>query len=962
MEATHGLTFRVLGPLEVSHDGHPVPVGGPNIRTVLARLLAQAGRAVSVTALAREVWADDAPADAERTIRTYVSRLRAALGPLVRAGGVELVTAAPGYLLRVDRDALDATRFEQLAKTGRDAASGGRHAEAVALLDEALGLWRGDAFAEFDGGDALPAAADRLRRLRLSISEERLTSALATGADVVAELEALCRAHPERERLWSQLMIALYRADRQAEALAVFREVRTVFADRYGIEPSPQLAEVHRRILAQDPQLSAEAGPAPRSDPADAAPVAPEQAAWPLPAQLPPPVPGFAGRADELAQLDEALPGTGAPAPAPPVIVSGPAGIGKTALTVSWAHRVMDRFPDGSLYVNLRGFDPDDEAVLDTAAVVRAFLDALGVPAARMPHSVDAQLGLYRSLLAGRRMLVLLDNARDVAQVRPLLPGAPGSLVLVTSRNRLTGLVATDGARPVDLGPMTDEQACQLLHGRLGARRVAAEPAATEAIVARCGGLPLALSIAAALAATRPQQTLAALADQLADPAGVLDTLRGDGDPATDLRAVFSWSYRGLSAPAAELFTLLGLHPGPDLGIGAAASLLGLPVRRTYPVLAELVGANLVTPSGSDRYVLHDLLRAYAEDLADGAGGRGRRDDARTRMLDHYLHTSYAATLALHPPFSSLRLAAAAPGTVLPEIGGESAAQAWFAAERAGLLLTVAHAARGGSPVHAWQLAWSMARDLDRRGQWADRLAVQETALAAAERGGDLTGRAHCHRELGMAYFRLGGDRQAAGHLDQALRLFEELGEASGAGHTRVNLSMLTERQGDLDAALRHARLAREEFRRDGNPAGQAYTLNMIGWKLTLLGDHEQAVTYCEQALDLLRDVGDRQGEADTWDSLGHAHHQLGQHARAVACYQRAITLFEQVGDQYGRAVSDANLATTHWAVGDAEAARAALRRALATLDQLGHPDAAQIRERLRQADPTLRNDPLVRT
>ncbi|GHJ43080.1 SARP family transcriptional regulator [Catellatospora sp. TT07R-123] len=962
MQAPHNLPFRVLGPLEVSHDGQPVQVGGPNIRTVLARLLAQAGRTVSVAALAREVWADDAPADAERTIRTYVSRLRSALGPLAQAGDVELVTAAPGYLLRVDRDALDATRFEQLAKTGRDAASGGRHAEAAALLSEALGLWRGDAFAEFDGGDALPAAADRLRRLRLSISEERITSALATGADVVADLEALCRAHPERERLWSQLMIALYRADRQAEALAVFREVRTIFADEYGIEPSPQLAEVHRRILAQDPYLSAPAGPTPPPDPVAPPPAAPEQSAWPLPAQLPPPVPGFAGRAGELARLGEALPDDGAAAPVPAVIVSGPAGIGKTALAVSWAHRVKDRFPDGSLYVNLRGFDPDDGAVLDAAAVVRAFLDALGVPAARVPHSTDAQLGLYRSLLAGRRMLVLLDNARDVAQVRPLLPGAPGSLVLVTSRNRLTGLVATDGARPVDLHPMTDEQAQELLHGRLGARRVTAEPAAVEAIAARCGGLPLALSIAAALAATRPQQSLAALADQLADPAGVLDTLRGDGDPATDLRAVFSWSYRGLSAPAAELFTLLGLHPGPDLGIGAAASLLGLPLRSTHPVIAELVGANLLTPSGPDRFVLHDLLRAYAVDIADGIGDPGRRDAARTRLLDHYLHTSYAATLALHPPFSSLHLPEAAPGTFLPEIGGEPAAQAWFAAERAGLLVTVTHAARHGRPAHAWQLAWSMARDLDRRGQWADRLATQETALAAAERGGDLIGQAHCHRELGMAYFRLGGDRQAAGHLDRALRLFADLGEPSGAGHTRVNLSMLTERQGDLDAALRHARQAREEFERGGNAAGQAYTLNMIGWKLTLLGDHEQAVAYCEQALELLRDVGDRQGEADTWDSLGHAHHQLGRHARAVTCYQRAIALFEQVGDQYGRAASDANLAATHWTAGDHEAARLAWRRALTTLDELGHPDADQVRARLRRADPALRTDPLVLT
>ncbi|MBB5870814.1 DNA-binding SARP family transcriptional activator/Tfp pilus assembly protein PilF [Allocatelliglobosispora scoriae] len=939
----HDLTFRVLGSFHVVHEGQPVPVGGPQLRTVLARLLTPPGRTVSVAALVREVWDADAPPDAERTIRTYVSRLRTALAPLITAGTVTLATAPPGYLLRVDHDALDSTRFERLATAGHDALAAARPDEAAALLDEALGLWRGDAYAEFADCAALAAAGARLERLRLTASEDRIAADQARGGDVVAELETLVRQHPERERLWGQLMLALYRADRQAEALAVFREARTALIDTHGIEPSPQLIEVHRRILAQDPLLSAA--------PADRPAPPPPAAAWPLPAQLPPPVTGFAGRDHELSRLDEhLLTGDG---PVPALIISGPAGVGKTTLAVTWAHRATASFPDGSLYANLRGFDPDDTAVLDAPAVVRGFLDALGVPATRVPPSPDAQLGLFRSLLHERRMLILLDNARDVSQVRALLPGAPGSLVLVTSRNRLAGLVATEGAHPVDLRPMTEDKARELLHRRLGARRMTGEPTAIEVIIARCGGLPLALSIAAALAATRPDQPIAALAAQLADPGGVLDTLRGDSDPATDLRAVFSWSYRALTEPAAELFALLGLHPGPDLATAAAASLAGLPVRQAHALLAELVAANLVTPAGQDRYFLHDLLRAYSEDLLAEATDPAPRTAALDRLLDHYVHTSYAATLALHPPFSTLDLPPAAPGTALPEIPDAAAAHAWFDAERVGLLSAVAHAARHDHPAHAWQLAWSMARDLDRRGQWSDRLATQEIALAAGERSGDPVGQAHSHRELGMAYFRLGGDRQATDHLHQALDLFDAVGEPAGAGHARINLSMLTERQGDLHAALQHAQQAREEFQRAGNAAGQAYTLNMIGWKLTLLGDHEQAIDYCERALDLIREVGDHQGEADTWDSLGHAHHKLGDQSRAIACYRQAIALFEQVGDQYGRACSDVNLGEAHWTAADHEAARTAWRRALVTLDELGHPDADGVRASLRRPTPT---------
>jgi len=952
----HGLTFRVLGPFEVVVGARPVPVGGPRLRAVLARLLVHPGHMVSVGTLVGEVWHDAAPPpDAERTIRTYVSRLRAALGPHTGAEAL-LVTSTPGYLLRVDGGSVDADRFEGLAGAGRRALAAGRHDEAAEQLAAALTLWRGDAFAEFAGYPALAAASARLARLRINAVEDRIAADLAagSGADLVTELEALVRAHPERERLWGHLMTALYRVGRQAEALAVFRTARTVLIDEHGIEPSPDLVETHQRILAQDPRLTAGsvASPATVLAPPMVTAASGGRAnapGWPRPAQLPAAVPGFAGRDSEVDLLDGLLPAAGGTAPTAPVVVSGPAGIGKTTLVVHWAHRVASHFPDGHLYVNLRGFDPDGTAALDAAAAARGFLDALGVPTTRVPTSPDALFGLYRSLLAGRRLLVVLDNARDVDHVRPLLPGSPGCLALVTSRNRLIGLLAADGARPLALDVLVAAQSRDVLRGRLGAARIADEPDAVESIVARCGGLPLALSIAAARAAIRPGFPLAALAAHLRESAKVLDTLRGDDDPATDLRAVFSWSYRALSPGAADLFRLLGLPAGPDISTAAAASLAGLPLGLAGTALAELAGASLVTEPKPGRYALHDLLRAYAADLAAAAYAPDERTMALGRLLDHYLQTAHAAAVALHPPFSTIDLPAPALGVVRHDAHTATEAQAWFDEERAALLAAVPQAARQGFEGHAWRLAWSLSRDLDRSGHWTERLVSQQTALVAATRAGDPVGRAHCHRDLGMAYVRLGQDRQAAEHLHHALDLFGAAGDPGGEAHAHVNLSQLTERGGDLHAALEHARQAGEGFRRAGNRAGQAYALNMIGWKLTLLGDHEQAIACCEQALDLIVAAGDTQGEADTWDSLGYAHHHLGRHHQAIECYRRAIDLFDHVGERYGRARCDINLGDTYRAVGDHAAAQAALRRALATLEDLGHPDAEQVRAELRR-------------
>ena len=940
-----GLVFRVLGPFEVTATGQAVHLGGPRLRAVLARLLVAAGRPVGVTELVNEIWTVEPPPDASRTVRTYVSRLRSALsGTAVTSGAREiLATRAPGYMLQIDEDTVDALRFKRLAAAGRQALAAGSPGLASERLAAALAMWRSDdAYGEFAACPVVAAAGARLNRQRLDVLEDRIEADLATGNghDLVTEIESLVRAHPTRERLWGQLMVALYRSGRQSDALVAFRKARDVLVTEHGVDPSPDLLRIHQRILAQDPAL-VPAGDRPTH--ARAAGIAGQ----PVPAQLPPPLPGFTGRDQERRFLDLEL-----AAAASIIAISGTAGVGKTALATHWAHQIADRFPDGQLYVNLRGFDPVAAAALDPSTVARAFLEALGVPPTKAPANGPAQTGLYRSLVAGRRMLIVLDNARDEDQVRPLLPGSPGCLVLVTSRSRLAGLVATDGARPLGLELLTGGQSQALLAGRFGPRRAAGEVDAVAEIAARCAGLPLALAIVAARAVIRPGLPLAALAAQLRDATDVMDALRGDQDPATDLRAVFSWSYRTLSTAAARLFLLLGLHPGPDIGAAAAASLAGLPRRQVDHLLVELADASLATEHFAGRYTLHDLLRSYAVELAATEFTAGEQHAAIARLLDHYLHTGHAAALTLHPAFSPIHVEAPVAGVTPEPVGTLPAAQTWFAAERAVLPAVARHAADNGFAGHTWRLSWAVSRDLDRHGYWHDWFTLAQLALNAAERAGDVTGQAHSHRELGMTHHRFGRDAPAQSHLHLAGTLFRLVGDPAGEAHTHLNLGMSKQNQGRLADAADHGQHALTLFGRAGNAAGKAYALNAIGWNLTLLGDHRRAIDLCEQAVGLLRTAADVQGEADTWDSLGHAHHRLGERERAVTCYRRALRLFDRVGDAYGAARTYVNLAEAQWDAARYADARTAWRKAVEIFDDLGHLDAVQARADLMRPVP----------
>jgi tetratricopeptide (TPR) repeat protein len=677
--------------------------------------------------------------------------------------------------------------------------------------------------------------------------------------------------------------------------------------------------------------------------------------AHPVPAQLPAKVSGFTGRRAGLAELDALLDrahqaGTTGASQVPAAVVisavSGTAGVGKTALAVWWAHRVAGRFPDGQLYVNLRGFEPDGQ-VTDPTDAMRGFLDALDVPAGRIPASLDAQAALFRSLLAGRRMLIVLDNARDTAQVRALLPGAPGCLALVTSRNQLAGLVATYGAHPITLDLLPADEARHLLAHRIGPERMTAEPQAVEDIIARCARLPLALAIVAARAATHPHLRLAALADELRDSRHRLDTLTCSDDPNTDVRAVLSWSYNALTAPAARLFRLLGLHPGPDISIPAAASLGALLPTGIPPVLAELARANLIAEHVPGRYTFHDLLRAYATDVAQRTDPDQQRHDATHRILDHYLHTALAADLLMNPTRDPIAPAPPQPGTTPEHLTDYEQALAWFTAEHAVMLAAVDHATGAGLDTHTWQLAWTLATFLDRRGHWNAYAATQRAALAAAERLDDATAQATANRLAAVAYISLGRFGDADASLRQSLGLFRQAGDHLGQAHANFNLAMVLGKQGRHHEALGCARQAVDLYRAAGDQAWQARALNNVGWLHTLLGDHAQSLTYCQQSLSLLQGLGNRQGQAHAWDSLGYAHHHLGHHTQAITCYRQALDLFRDLGDRYNEADILTHIGETHHTTGNLLAARHAWQQAQTILTDLDHPDAEYLNIKL---------------
>jgi len=668
-----------------------------------------------------------------------------------------------------------------------------------------------------------------------------------------------------------------------------------------------------------------------------------------VPHQLPAYTAHFAGRARELAALTDLLDTADIRRTAGMVVISaigGTAGIGKTTLALRWAHKVAGRFPDGQLYINLRGFDPSGSPVTPAEAV-RCFLDALGVEPGRIPAHLDAQAALYRSLIADRRILMVLDNAYSSDQLRPLLPGDGTCLVLVTSRNQLTGLVAQEGARLLILDLLPEAEALELLEQRLGQQRVAADPEAADELIHLCARLPLALCIVAARATARPGFPLAALTAELQDADSRLDSFSGR-DLATDLRAVFSWSYEQLSTAAARMFRLLGVHPGPDISVSAAASLAGIPSSQARMQLVSLREAHLVTEQTPGRYAFHDLLRAYAVSQAEEEDTPADRHAAICRVLDHYLHTGLAAVALLSPDRDPIDVKPAQPGVFLESFGNHRMALDWFDAERSVLLVSIERALGEDFDTHAWQIAWALEVFLDRKGHWHDWAATQRTALAAAVRLSDHDWQSRSCRSLARAYSRLGLHEDACAQLHEALTLSEKFGDLASQARTHMGFSIVLERQGRQNEAINHARQALNKYRKLGNKDGQANALNSVGWLYARLGEHERALSYCQEALSLLQGLSDRSGEAATWDSLGYIHSQLHHDPEAFGCFEHALNLYQELGDRYYEARTLMHLGDAARAADSLDKTCDAWRQALTIFDELHHPDAEQIRDKLR--------------
>jgi DNA-binding SARP family transcriptional activator len=917
---------RVLGPLEVVADGDPVEVPGTKPRVLLAVLALAAGRPVVVDAVAEVLWGDEPPASLRGSLQTYVMRLRRVLGP----GTIETVPG--GYQLRVGTG-VDLLRFRDQVAAAAGLADPAAERDALVA---ALALWRGEPLAGLRSDELDRRDVPRLVEERLAVLERRIDLDLALGryAEVVAELRDLTGHHPLRESLWARLVSALHQAGRSAEAIETYHRLRATLADELGIDPSPELQRRYRELLrGGDPE---------RAVPATAA----------VPRQLPADVAHFTGRRAEADRLDRLLAGhpTGPDGPLLVVALDGPAGVGKSALAVHWAHRVRDRFPDGQLHLDLRGYAPTEP--VSPAAALDALLRALGTPPAQVPPDTGGRAAALRTRLAGRRMILVLDDARDADQVRPLLPGT-GCLVLVTSRNQLRGLISRDGAHRVTLHRLPPAAAVALLTSAVGADRAAAEPHAVAGLAELCARLPLALRVAGEHAGRQPDRPLAALVADLRQAQDRLAAL-GDGeDPSTDLRAVFSWSYRALEPAAGRAFRLLGLHPATELELAPVAALLGVAPPVARRMLDRLAAVHLLEQHRPGRYRPHDLLRAYAVLVCSEDEPPAGRDAALRRLLDWYAHTAAAAA---GPEWRASRRAAppqpppADPAVTpldftRPDAGSEAgfdpeAAVGWLEEHRAVLVAVTAAAADRGSYQHVSCLAQLVGNFLSRRAYWADLAGLARVAERAA-RGTDPAAESLALRALGHAHAGLRDPDTAVQYHLRALALDVQLGDVAGQVVNLNNLALISHERRRFDGALgfyrRALALAGPEL-----GGSRANIRNGMAAAHLALDRPGEAVATCEQALAEYGDGPDPLMTAALLDTLSTGQLALGHRAEAVESSQRARKAIAGLGLAYfegmillnlGRALRDT----------DPEGARHHWRQALDLLVRAGSPAADEV-------------------
>lgn len=935
-----GLFLQLLGPIAARHGNTALELGHARQRAVLAVLALEPDKLVNRSTIIDALWHDDPPRSAANLIQTYVSRLRRVLTPGRPAPNSAplLVSEGQSYRLRVTSDQLDLLRFRELAAGARSAWSVGSLDAAAAFFQQALELWRGDPLADLTSLRVYPLVVGLADEWVTSIIDYAdVCAALGTSDHVIAHLRAAAARHPLDERLHSRLMVALDIAGQRSGALRLYHSVRDRLDKELGICPGPELSASYLRILQGAAQ------------PAVVGPHAVRERQAVVPRQLPRAIPGFVGRAEHLRCLSAALDQADRQGSSRPIfVISGTGGVGKTALAVHWAHSVADRFPDGQIHVDLLGFTPSG-APATPGQVIRRLLEMLQVPIEHVPASLDAQLDLYHCLLADKRVLIVLDNARDPEQIRALLPAGPGCLILVTSRDSLLGLAVSHGARLLTLDVFTDTEAEELIAVGMGSRPGPDEASVRAEIIRLCDRLPLALAIVVARAQAHRAWPLAALSSDLRGAPVRLDALDA-GDATVNVRAVFSWSYRELTPAAARVFRLLGLPRGPDISLWAVASLAGLSLPCSRQLIGELTRVHMITEHTPQRFAMHDLLRAYAADEFRNHEKDAEHIAATRRVLDYYLHTAYSAALAINPAREALELAPASAGVLPERIRERERANEWFRAEYQVLLKAIELAVENGFEGYAWQIPWTLVNFFDQQGYWQDWVATHQIALRASRRSGNMLGLAISHQNISIVYVHFGCYEDAQAHLQRAITLNRKLGIRAGHARCLLDIARTFESQGRYHDALEHAGTALSLYRELRHQFGQARALNAIGWSSAHLGDARRAITSCKQALDIHGKLGNRMGQAATLDSLGYAHAQLGQHVDAVRCYQRALDLLGRGERTYQVACVLTNLATSYQAAGNNEAAARASREALSILLALRHPDIDRTITRLSDA------------
>jgi len=973
--------FRLLGPLEVRSGQDWSGITAAKQRALLAALLLNPGQVLPTDRLIAEIWGTEPPAKATNLVSIYILKLRKLIGD--RDGKV-LVTRSPGYQVRLAPDDLDAVLFAALMAEGSAALASGAPQRASALLGEALALWRGRPLADVPLSPLVDAEADRLEESRIAAEGLRIEAELACGrpAAVVAGLRRMIADHPLHEDLWALLMRALNAAGRQAEALETYDEARKVIAAELGVDPGAELKKLYQQILEADahptPQAvradhlppagagaarggPAGAGPA-GAGPAGAGPVkagtagagmaragaAPKAAstagpaaALPVvPSQLPADIPDFTGREGHVKQLCDLLPDVAAGDESGAVVVSlvaGAGGLGKTTLAVHAAHRLRARFPDGQLYVGLHGAGDRPAAPAD---VLGRFLRELGVDTQTIPVTEDERAALYRTRLAGRRMLIVLDDARDAAQVRPLLPGSASCGVIVTSRNRLPDL---GGSRLVDLDVLDADEARALLVRIVGAGRLEAEPEATAQVLAACAGLPLAIRIAGARLAVRAGWTIQTLARRLADERRRIDEFTV-GDLA--VRACFEVSFASLppvgrgGVDPARAFRLLGLWRGPFIALPAAAALLGEPADDVADALEVLVDANLLQSPAADRYRFHDLLRVYAAERAAKQESQQERDAAVRRLVTWYLHTAAAAVHVVESHRDQVALDPPPPGCHPLSFDTAGAAFAWCDTERGNLVASTRQAGEAGLDDIAWKLAVAAGGFLYRWSYWTDSIACHRIGLASARRLGDRKGEAWVLNNLGMVF----GDQRldnAIGYLQDALAIRREIGDRRGEAQTANNLAYSYQLRGRTDEAVGLLLQALDLQRQVRHRYGESVTLSNLGEAYLDLGDVDEAMGYLREALSIAREIGAQPIEGYVLTNLGQAHLNRGRVDEAVRCLRQAVSIHHTAGDRYGEAHDLNHLGQAERSAGRPAVAAEAWSRAQAIFRELGDDERA---------------------